>query len=178
MDIVAINEILLPPFLLVVAFCFCCCQLPRHSQSKSVDEANTTTIDTTAVAKIDEAILTQEPVENLAPTEEMETVPTDDKPVIDKPIIVMLEPVQEALSSYEQALAAINGLNKVQLRKLCKPLGIQQKCNGVELTKELMAAAVKKVLRSDEQLVIATISQKLDIQIAVASQSVESVAIA
>jgi ribosomal protein S13 len=102
-------------------------------------------------------------------------------PVINNPVAVVLEPVQApptvTPSSYEQALTVINGLTKVQLRKLCKPLGIQQKRNDVELTKDLMAANIKKVLKSNEQLVISTIVQKLDIEIAVAKEeSIESIA--
>lgn len=173
MDINTINEIFLPAFLFAVVFCFLYCQLPRPCALIS--------IDTTTVVETDEAISTlEESVEALAPAHEP-AHEVENVPVINNPVAVVLEPVQApptvTPSSYEQALTVINGLTKVQLRKLCKPLGIQQKRNGVELTKDLMAATIKKVLKSNEQLVISTIAQKLDIEIAVAKEeSIESIA--
>ena len=174
MDINTINEIFLPAFLFAVVFCFLCCQLPRPCALISIDT-------TTTVVETDEAISTlEESVEALAPAHEP-AHEVENVPVINNPVAVVLEPVQApptvTPSSYEQALTVINGLTKVQLRKLCKPLGIQQKRNDVELTKDLMAANIKKVLKSNEQLVISTIVQKLDIEIAVAKEeSIESIA--
>jgi hypothetical protein len=69
------------------------------------------------------------------------------------------------LELYARTVAVIDNLNKVNARKLCKPLGIQQKRNGVELTKELMVANIKRVLKTNPELVISTISEKLEIDL-------------
>jgi hypothetical protein len=62
---------------------------------------------------------------------------------------------------YNQAAVAIEGLGKRQARRLCSPLGIQQKCNGVELSTQLMVAAIKKAFRQDPDKVIAVIGERL-----------------
>ena len=57
-------------------------------------------------------------------------------------------------------LEVIGKLTKRQARQLCKPLGIQQKCNNVELTTELMQGAIKKVYKDNPTLVVATLREK------------------
>jgi hypothetical protein len=52
----------------------------------------------------------------------------------------------------------IDGLGKRDIRKLCSPLGIQQKTNGTELTTELMKALVKRKFKENPLLVVEVIS--------------------
>lgn len=165
MDITAINEILLPPVLLLIVFCFACCQLPRHSHSATVYTELRNAVDLwSPVVENDGANL-----EDLTPANSMEDVP------------MVLEPVQAQQQTvtpelYDQAVTVINGLNKVQLRKLCKPLGVQQKRNGVELSKQLMAGNIKKVFKTNPELVISTISERLDIEIVLQKEdSIDSI---
>jgi ribosomal protein S13 len=64
-------------------------------------------------------------------------------------------------SLYAQALAAIDGLGKREARKLCSPLSIQQKRNGVELSTELMIASIKREFKTDPERVIEAIRDRL-----------------
>ncbi len=55
----------------------------------------------------------------------------------------------------------IDTLNKRQLRKLCKPLGIQQKSNGVEKTAVFLKAEVKNRFKGNPSQVIEVIGDRL-----------------
>ncbi len=183
MDITAtLNEILLPPFLLLIVFCFACCQLPRHSATVSTKieqpvelqqpavetllaRSKTEQKFTTLVEASDEeaSLRIENSVEDLASLSSVKKVPVENATRYDC--------TQEALNVtltpelYTEAVAVIDSLNKVSARKLCKPLRIQQKRNGVELTKELMVANIKRVLKTNPELVISTISEKLKIDL-------------
>lgn len=173
MDIIAINEILLPPVLLLIVFCMMCCQLPRHSHSATVYTELRNAVDLWSPVVENDGANLEDSVEDLTPANSMEDVPMVLEPVDLEPVVlepVVLEPVQAQQQTvtpelYDQAVTVINGLNKVQLRKLCKPLGVQQKRNGVELSKQLMAGNIKKVFKTNPELVISTISERLDIEI-------------
>lgn len=169
MDITAINEILLPPVLLLIVFCMMCCQLPRHSHSATVYTELRNAVDLWSPVVENDGANLEDSVEDLTPANSMEDVP------------MVLEPVQAQQQTvtpelYDQAVTVINGLNKVQLRKLCKPLGVQQKRNGVELSKQLMAGNIKKVFKTNPELVISTISERLDIEIVLQKEdSIDSI---
>lgn len=67
----------------------------------------------------------------------------------------------EKNSSYDKIQEVIKTLTKRQSRKLCKPLSIQQKCNGVEKTTQLMRAEISRKFKDNPQLVISVIEEKL-----------------
>lgn len=177
MDIAAtLNEILLPPVLLLIVFCTLCCQLPRHSATVSTKTEQPAVETLLALSKTEQKFITlieasdkqvslhiEDSVEDLAPPSSVENVPVENA--------TRYNCTQEALNVavtpelYTEAVAVIDSLNKVSARKLCKPLGIQQKRNGVELTKELMVASIKRVLKTNPELVISTISEKLKIDL-------------
>ncbi len=71
-----------------------------------------------------------------------------------------------------QVLEVIGKLTKRQARRLCQPLGIQQKCNDVELTLDLTRGAIRKAYGENAGLVIATIQDRLP-ELLVASQPTE-----
>ena len=184
MDITAINEILLPPVLLLIVFCFACCQIPRHSHSATVYTELINAVDLWSPVVENDGANLEDSVEDLTPANSMEDVPMVLEPVDLEPVVlepVVLEPVQAQQQTvtpelYDQAVTVINGLNKVQLRKLCKPLGVQQKRNGVELSKQLMAGNIKKVFKTNPELVISTISERLDIEIVLQKEdSIDSI---
>ncbi|HEY9608694.1 hypothetical protein [Allocoleopsis sp.] len=173
MDISAtLNEILLPPFLLLIVFCMMCCQLPRHSATVSTTtessvETERGTVETLHgdieaeqefTTAIEASLCIEDSVEDLAPPSSAENVPVEKATSL-----AVMKTVTPEL--YAQTVAVIDKLNKVSARKLCKPLKIQQKRNGVELTKELMLANIKRVLKTEPELVISTISEKLNIDI-------------
>lgn len=62
---------------------------------------------------------------------------------------------------HNQVLAAINELGKREARRLCSPLKIQQKRNGIELSTELMVAAIRKKFKTNPDQVIAVIRERL-----------------
>jgi hypothetical protein len=70
--------------------------------------------------------------------------------------------VQEAQPEITaRALDAIDKLGKREARRLCSPLGIQQKCNGVELTTELMVASIRREFKTNPERVIEVICERL-----------------
>jgi hypothetical protein len=60
-----------------------------------------------------------------------------------------------------RALDVIDKLGKREARRLCLPLGIQQKCNGVELTTELMVASIRREFKTNPERVIEVICERL-----------------
>ena len=62
---------------------------------------------------------------------------------------------------YAQAEEIISYLNKRQSRQMCKPLGIQQKCGGVEKTLTFIKAEIRSLFKDDPERVIAVIEKKL-----------------
>ncbi len=60
-----------------------------------------------------------------------------------------------------RALDVIDKLGKREARRLCSPLGIQQKCNGVELTTELMVASIRHEFKTNPERVIEVICERL-----------------
>jgi len=60
-----------------------------------------------------------------------------------------------------RALDVIDKLGKREARRLCSPLGIQQKCNGVELTTELMVASIRREFKTNPERVIEVICERL-----------------
>jgi hypothetical protein len=60
-----------------------------------------------------------------------------------------------------RASDVIDKLGKREARRLCSPLGIQQKCNGVELTTELMVASIRREFKTNPERVIEVICERL-----------------
>ncbi len=172
MDISAtLNEILLPPFLLLIVFCMMCCQLPRHSATVATTERPVETERGTVETLHGDIETEQEFTTAIDPSKRIEDSLEDLASPSSVENVTVEKATQEALMKtvtpelYARTVAVIDNLNKVNARKLCKPLGIQQKRNGVELTKELMVANIKRVLKTNPELVISTISEKLEIDL-------------
>lgn len=180
MEIIAtLNEVLLPPVLFSIVFCFVCCQLPRTNYTaahpveteRAAVETPQPQIENAAINPSDTSSDAEEKVENLTPEENTENVP----------VSLPVENTEEKIVTaelYARAVAAIDSLSKVKARKLCKPLGIQQKRNGVELSKELAIANIKRVLKINPELVISTLSAKLEIELTVEAPGNEVLQIA
>jgi hypothetical protein len=67
----------------------------------------------------------------------------------------------EDTTLYNLALQEIKGLSKRKARKLCKPLGIQQKRNNVEISQEMMIGFIIRKFRENPDRVINVIYQQL-----------------
>lgn len=79
-------------------------------------------------------------------------------------LVADLKPEQGASQQpevYAQALAAIDNLGKREARKLMGGLKLQQKRNGVELSKELMVASIKREFKASPDRVIEVMSDCL-----------------
>jgi hypothetical protein len=90
--------------------------------------------------------------------EELQPIPTPSVSE-DSEMETLLEATQDDF--HNQVLAAINELGKREARRLCGPLKIQQKRNGIELSTELMVAAIRKKFKTDPDRVIAVICDRL-----------------
>jgi hypothetical protein len=60
-----------------------------------------------------------------------------------------------------QLLSLIDQFSKRQLRKLCHPLDIKQKTNGVEKSTDLMRAAIRRKCKENPQQIVCIIRQRL-----------------
>jgi len=72
---------------------------------------------------------------------------------------------------YIQTERIINNLSKRQSRKICKPLGIQQKCGKIEKSLTFIKAEVRSLFKEDPERVIAVIQEKLPELISMVDQS-------
>ena len=167
-----VNEILMPAFIFVVTFCFLCCQVSGNKTVHAEVEAGNSVPEVEAVAEelVAEELVAEEPVaEEPVAAEPVAAEPVAAEPVVEEPVAeepVAEEPVAEepvAAELYEEALKIINGLKKLEARKLCKPLDIQQKRNKVELSKDILVGNIKKKFKENPRLVIDIISEKLNI---------------
>jgi len=187
-----VNEILMPAFIFVVTFCFLCCQVSGNKTVHAEVEAGNSVPEVEAVAEelVAEEPVAEEPVaaepvaaepvaaepvvEEPVAAEPVAEEPVAAEPVVEEPVAeepvaaepVAAEPVAAepvAAELYEEALKIINGLKKLEARKLCKPLDIQQKRNKVELSKDILVGNIKKKFKENPRLVIDIISEKLNI---------------
>jgi hypothetical protein len=126
-----INEILLPPFLFVVTFCFLCCQLPRarYTTATQLKEAEDGAVATQQPLhefySVEEILLEQESATEESDTpspqpgtpamEDFEDVPVEKDAAETVTSAESVSNPQPEL--YAQALAAIDGLGKREARK-------------------------------------------------------------
>jgi hypothetical protein len=149
-----LNEILMPAFIFTVTFCFLCCQVSGKTRTVHPE------VESETLALATEPVAVEPVVAEPAGVEPVVAEAVAVEPVVAEAVAV--EPVAPEL--YEQALNIINGLKIREARQLCKPLGIQQKRNGVELRKEMLVGNIKKKFKENPGLVIATLSEKLNIK--------------
>jgi hypothetical protein len=171
LTIATLNEVLLPPFLFIVVFCFLCCQLNRSSYTTATIQPGTEAVTTpqTQTETVEEVEAEQE-----SAVEEHVL----DQPQADTPAIEILEnvpvetEVEETVTSVSavnspqpslcvQALAVIDNLGKREARKIMGALKLQQKRNGVELSTELMVASIKREFKASPDRVIEAIRDRL-----------------
>jgi hypothetical protein len=157
--IATVNEILLPPFLFLVVFCFLCCQLPRQSYTTAIQQPETEVVATspTQTETVEEDVLDQPQPDT--PAEDLENVPALKEAQETVTVTESVSSQQPEL--YAQALAAIDNLGKREARKIMGALKLQQKRNGVELSTELMVASIKREFKAYPERVIEAIRLRL-----------------
>ena len=155
------QDTLFAVFLFILYFSFACCLLHKSPTTMpySVDENNT------CVSK-----LTTDKVQVQNVEEELQFIPTA---AVSENTAVDTQPELTQDDFHSQVLAAIDSLGKREARRLCSPLKIQQKRNGIELSTELMLAAIRKKFKSDPDRVIAVIGERLPKLLAIAQQQLQ-----
>lgn len=164
LTIATINEIMIPPFLFLVVFCFLCCQLkrPHYATATQQPEAEIKPVafpqPQDSPEAVEEIILEQEPTVEEPATEDLEDVPvkTDAGESVTTELIQNPQP-----ELYIQVLAAIDELGKREGRKVMGGLKLQQKRNGVELSTELMVASIRREFKANPDRVIEVIRERL-----------------
>ena len=174
--IATLNEVLLPPFLFIVVFCFLCCQMKRTRYTTAIDQPEIEPIaipqqktepysveeilqaDVGSVPVVEEPA-TPSPQPDKRATEDFEDVPVE-KDV--EETVTSAEPIStQQTEFYAQALAVIDELGKREARKLMGGLKLQQKRNGVELSTELMIASIRREFKVNPERVIEVMSDRL-----------------
>jgi hypothetical protein len=176
LTIATLNEVLLPPFLFIVVFCFLCCQIKRTRYTNATDQPEAEAIailqpqtEPYSVEEILQADVGRVPVveEPATPSPQPNKRATEDKK--DVPVeknapetVTSAEPISSQQTElYAQALAVIDQLGKREARKLMGGLKLQQKRNGVELSTELMVASIRREFKADPKRVIEAIRERL-----------------
>lgn len=171
-----LNEVLLPPFLFIVVFCFLCCQIKRTCYTIATDQPEAEAIaipqpqtEPSTVEKILQADVGRTPVveEPATPSPQPDTLATED--FEDVPVekdtaetVTSVEPIStQQTEFYAQVLAVIDKLGKREARKLMGSLKLQQKRNGVELSTELMIASIRREFKVSPERVIEVMSDRL-----------------
>jgi hypothetical protein len=175
LTIATLNEVLLPPFLFIVVFCFLCCQLPQTRYTTATDlpeiepiaipqqKTEPYSVEEILQADVGRVSMVEEPAtpspQPDTPAEELENVPALEEAL---ETVTVTEPVSSQQTEvYAQALAAIDNLGKREARKLMGGLKLQQKRNGVELSTELMVASIKREFKVEPDRVIEAIRLRL-----------------
>ena len=149
------QDVLFATVLFVAYFSFVCCLLSERTSVEGLSSAKPQS----------EEVASSALVEN----------PWDDQAItIAKALSAEVDPEQELSNSTPDirvegaqpdisagALEVIDKLGKREARRLCSPLGIQQKCNGVELTTELMVASIRREFKTNPERVIEVICERL-----------------
>lgn len=165
-----VNEILLPPFLFLVVFCFLCCQLPRQGYTTAIQQPETEAVVTppTQTETVEEVEVEQESaVEEHVLDQPQPDTPAlylENVPALEEALetVTVTEPVSSQQPELEaQVLAAIDNLGKREARKIMGALKLQQKRNGVELSTDLMIASIKREFKAYPERVIEAIRLRL-----------------
>jgi hypothetical protein len=159
-----INELVFPVFLFAVYLCAASVILYNPKQQRQdiqdivVRESETSLEVEVTANNNSQEILHKFPVE----PSPLEAVGNDSRetriPTIPERAIVE---IQFSNDLHVQADRIINNLNKRQSRKLCKPLGIQQKHGKVEKTLTFIKAEIRSIFKDEPERVIAAIQEKL-----------------
>lgn len=178
--IATLNEVLLPPFLFLITFCFLCCQLPRprYATAHELSEASRVVTPQPAEEEEIQPLTEQESSPTKVPAVEELACDEREAPVVFEsatrephPLtteVVEAEPdlkpepgASQQPSLYALVITVLDGLSKREARKLMGGLLLQQKRNGVELSTELMVASIRREFKASPERVIEVIRLRL-----------------
>jgi hypothetical protein len=168
--IATINDILLPVVLFVIYFIFASV-VQYNLKGKTLVSTSLATSQTPVLDSqqspetftYKDAFSSQfdpDPREEISASVQPESVEENIAPVI--PQKAVSQASSPITAENRQSIAEIiDRYRKRELRKLCSPLGIQQKTNGTELTTELMKALVKRKFKENPQMVFEVMEDRL-----------------
>jgi hypothetical protein len=149
------QDVLFATVLFVAYFSFACCLLGEHTSVLTPPSAKPQSEEVASSALVED-LWDEQPI-TIA---EALSAEVDPEPELE--ISTPDTRVQEAQPDISaRALDVIDKLGKREARRLCSPLGIQQKCNGVELTTELMVASIRREFKTNPERVIEVICERL-----------------
>lgn len=151
-NIVFWNHILLPPFLFIVFFSSICLVVQHSSTITETSLIYTSNLNT--VSSNSEKII---PTENSKSKTKSDNIPKQTKDV-------KTQQQTEIVTSnnfYFQVDNILKQLNKRQSRKICSPLNIRQRQNGVDKSLAKIKAEILTVFKTKPDKVIEAIYQRL-----------------
>ncbi len=157
MNTATINEIFLPMFLFLCYFCTFCILLHQPKEETATQLQPEETISFSYKDAFSEAF-DPEPETVLSPEVNLKV---NLKPELEVGLQKQQTRDKSRQPLYEQTAAILDKLTKRNARKLCLPLGITQKTNGVEKTLTFMKAEIKTKFKDHPNLVIQVIQEKL-----------------
>lgn len=168
--VATVNEILLPPFLFIVTFCFLCCQLKQGKVHGVLEAQETQRAEGAETEKTTLSPLASK-ASPVSPALQNVLVEQDGGETVT---------LTEAASSpqselYAPFLAAIDELGKREARKVMGGLKLQQKRNAIELSTELMVACIRREFKASPERVIEVIRERLPERIPAYSDPIELV---
>ncbi len=188
MSIDTINQILLPPFLFGVYLCIFCiifkdlltisesrlqtlttvsrtkesAPSTKEEDSLAIENSSTSTKEKDFPTIKDPWISSQEKDSQVTKNTSIASTQISPDDPTDKPTNQESQVATKTIDENNSFFATlIDTLNKRQLRKLCKPLEIQQKSNGVEKTAVFLKAEVKNRFKTNPSKVIEVMVERL-----------------
>ena len=157
MDTATINQILLPIFLFLCYF-YTFCILLHQPKEKTTTRLQPEEIIFFSYKDAFSEAFDPEPETVLSPEENLSfQLKSESKVELHQQHTL----AQSRQPLYEQTAAILDKLTKRNARKLCLPLGITQKTNGVEKTLTFLKAEIKTKFKDHPNLVIQVIQERL-----------------
>jgi hypothetical protein len=164
--VTSINEFLFPVFLFIVYVCTVSVFVHHSRKLTSLDpEVSTITTDNPYLKE--QSITESTQVVSLFIDHEKLAIERIISDVKEKEMTNFYQ----SNDLYIQTEKIINNLSKRQSRKLCKLLGIQQKCGKIEKSLTFIKAEVRSLFKENPERVIAAIQEKLPELISITDQS-------
>ncbi|MEP0884651.1 hypothetical protein NDI49_24180 [Trichocoleus sp. ST-U3] len=149
------QNVLFATVLFVAYFSFVCCLLGERTSVESSSSAQP------QAEEVASSALVEYPWDD-QPITMASALGTEVDPAAEVESFTPEKQVQEVQPDISaRALDVIDKLGKREARRLCSPLRIQQKCNGVELTTELMVASIRREFKTNPERVIEVICERL-----------------
>lgn len=162
--IATINELFFPIFLFILYLCTVSIFVHHSQKLTSLDsEVSKALSHTNYAIAIDDTSLEEQQIAES--TQEAPNIIDREKIALEGTIPDVKD--QETIGSHQsndlyiQTERIINNLSKRQSRKICKPLGIQQKRGKIEKSLTFIKAEIRSLFKENPERVIAVIQEQL-----------------